>query len=181
MDQLDREESVGANTDFKTAGSNTGATGILREEIAASDCKYPLEFERLTLWPPVPHQVRLSNSSERGAVLCRALSGRLCAGDSLLIVGPSGCGKSSLLRAVAGLWRTGTGTIRVLPRSTTSFLPQEPYLPLDGSLRQQLCFPHAAGDEVAGDQTLLSVVSDFRVVLVAKHSILCVDKTMLVC
>ena len=56
MDQLDREESVGANTDFKTASSNTGTTGILREEIAASDCKHPLEFERLTLWPPVSHK-----------------------------------------------------------------------------------------------------------------------------
>ena len=31
-------------------------------------------------------------------------------GQSLLIVGPSGCGKSSLLRALAGLWASGTGS-----------------------------------------------------------------------
>lgn len=33
------------------------------------------------------------------------------AGDSILIVGPSGAGKSSFLRAIAGLWRVGSGSI----------------------------------------------------------------------
>ncbi len=61
-------------------------------------------------------------------------------GEGLLIVGPSGCGKSSLLRAIAGLWDTGTGTI-VRPKLTEIlFLPQRPYLVL-GSLRDQLLYP----------------------------------------
>ena len=61
--------------------------------------------------------------------------------QSLLIVGPSGCGKSSLLRAIAGLWNSGTGLIQRPELENLLFLPQKPYMIL-GSLRQQLLYPH---------------------------------------
>ncbi|KAG2486371.1 hypothetical protein HYH03_014951 [Edaphochlamys debaryana] len=46
-----------------------------------------------------------------GRLLAEGVSLSLEPGQSLLIVGPSGCGKSSLLRAIAGLWTEGAGTV----------------------------------------------------------------------
>ncbi|MEP0859611.1 ABC transporter ATP-binding protein/permease [Trichocoleus sp. DQ-U1] len=73
--------------------------------------------------------------------LVEDLSLELPAGEGLLVMGPSGCGKSSLLRAIAGLWDSGTGKI-VRPESDEIlFLPQRPYMVL-GTLRDQLLYPN---------------------------------------
>ena len=69
----------------------------------------------------------------------------------LLIVGPSGCGKSSLLRAIAGLWQSGSGTIHRPDLDDILFLPQKPYMIL-GTLRDQLLYPHI--DQAIADTTL---------------------------
>jgi putative ATP-binding cassette transporter len=63
----------------------------------------------------------------------------------LLIVGPSGCGKSSLLRAIAGLWNSGSGTIQRPDLDRILFLPQKPYMVM-GSLQEQLLYPHINQD-----------------------------------
>lgn len=88
-----------------------------------------LALESVTLHPP---------ESER--VLIKELSLVVKPGDALLITGDSGCGKSSLLRAIAGLWRTGAGTIQHPPADAVFFLPQQPYLQ-SGTLRSQLIYP----------------------------------------
>ncbi|MDJ0717569.1 MAG: ABC transporter ATP-binding protein/permease [Prochloraceae cyanobacterium] len=60
--------------------------------------------------------------------------------EGLLIMGVSGCGKSSILRAIAGLWNSGTGAIYRPQLEEILFLPQRPYMIL-GSLRDQLLYP----------------------------------------
>ncbi|PZO16544.1 MAG: ABC transporter ATP-binding protein [Leptolyngbya foveolarum] len=74
---------------------------------------------------------------------------------SLLVMGPSGCGKSSLMRAIAGLWKSGTGIILRPDIQELLFLPQKPYMVL-GSLRQQMLYPYP--DTEATGQQLTEVL-----------------------
>lgn len=69
------------------------------------------------------------------------LSVKVPQGSGLLVMGESGSGKSSLLRAIAGLWKSGTGLITRPKLSEMLFLPQRPYMIL-GTLREQLLYPN---------------------------------------
>lgn len=60
-------------------------------------------------------------------------------GERVLIRGQSGSGKSTIMRAVAGVWPWGTGSVE-LPRGDIAFLPQKPYFPL-GTLREAMLYP----------------------------------------
>ena len=60
-------------------------------------------------------------------------------GERVLIRGQSGSGKSTIMRAIAGVWPWGRGSVE-LPRGRIAFMPQKPYFPL-GTLRDAMLYP----------------------------------------
>src|SRR5262245_15366977 len=61
-------------------------------------------------------------------------------GERVLIAGCPEAGKNQLLRAVAGLWPAGTGTILLPPPEQVMFMPPRPYLPFT-TLRAAITYP----------------------------------------
>lgn len=103
-----------------------------------------LALEHLTLQTPAYQRT-----------LVKDLSIEVPAGQGLLIMGASGCGKSSLLRAIAGLWDSGSGTIVRPDADQILFLPQRPYMVL-GTLRDQILYPNTHIE--ADDQHLKQIL-----------------------
>lgn len=135
MDKL-KQDGLDTDSEESDASDNEDLRAIeLREmvEVAQSpplggnrDC---LRLSNVTLQPP--------NSS---TALITDLSFVLSEGQSLMIKGPSGIGKSSLLRAIAGLWARGFGSIERCHISECFFAPQSPYLCV-GTLRENALYP----------------------------------------
>jgi putative ATP-binding cassette transporter len=73
-------------------------------------------------------------------------------GERVLVAGESGTGKSTLVRAIAGLWPWGKGSIQVKSGAKMLLMPQRAYVPA-GSLRRAATYPDPADskeiDEVA--------------------------------
>ncbi|WP_374250233.1 ABC transporter ATP-binding protein/permease [Xanthobacter sp.] len=66
-------------------------------------------------------------------------------GERLFVSGASGSGKSTLVRAIAGLWPWGGGSINFHPDARLFMLPQKPYVP-SGTLRRAAAYPGGAED-----------------------------------
>jgi vitamin B12/bleomycin/antimicrobial peptide transport system ATP-binding/permease protein len=106
------------------------ASGGSRDGGIANHLSTHFKISDLTLLTPNSEQTLFND-----------LSFELDSSQSLLVVGTSGCGKSSLLRAIAGLWRNGSGTVEGPDYHDVLFLPQTPYMLL-GTLREQLIYPN---------------------------------------
>ena len=64
-------------------------------------------------------------------------------GERVLVAGESGTGKSTLVRAIAGLWPWGEGSIEIQSGAKLFLLPQRPYVPT-GTLRRAVAYPAPA-------------------------------------
>lgn len=88
------------------------------------------------------HIDRLSIAHSNGRAVIADASVVIGLGEKVLIVGESGTGKSTLIRALAGLWPWGSGSIALPAGKSLAFVPQKPYLPI-GTLRTVLLYPEA--------------------------------------
>ncbi len=97
----------------------------------------------------------LSISLSNGANLIEDASVQIAPGEKVLFKGESGSGKSTLIRAVAGLWPWGEGTILLPKGASIGFIPQRPYLPI-GTLRDALLYP--GGDASVSNEDLAAIL-----------------------
>lgn len=114
--------------------------------------------EGITIGESPDESLRIENLSislSNGAVLIEDASVQIAPGEKVLFKGESGSGKSTLIRAIAGLWPWGDGTILLPANKQIGFVPQRPYLPL-GTLREALLYP--GGDDAISDDRLTSIL-----------------------
>ncbi len=101
-------------------------------------------------------------------LLVANLSLEIPRGKRLLILGPNASARTALMRATAGLWKTGQGRIVRPPMWSMMFLPQQPYLTL-GSLRDQLLYALASREQIT-EKRLLSVLQDVHLETVLERT-----------
>ncbi len=89
---------------------------------------------------------QLSVTLEDGTVVVKDAEVAIARGERILVAGESGTGKSTLVRAIAGLWPWGTGTIQVAAGAKLLLMPQNAYVPV-GSLRRAVTYPLPIADK----------------------------------
>ena len=141
----EQTSEVASKEDSKAIEQSSDSEDSLRSQpLICFETAPTLKLQNLTLQTPNYQRTLIED-----------LSLTLAQTQSLLVMGPSGCGKSSLMRAIAGLWQSGKGTIQRPKLGDLLFLPQKPYMVL-GSLRKQLLYPYPDTDVT--DEDLESVL-----------------------
>ena len=141
---LPNSTDASVNGDISLAATPEGAESSkiqLRQMAPLGDLSSPLADASMGVPMSILSLENVTLSTpDRKRTLISDLTLKLKEGEDLLIVGSSGAGKSSLLRAIAGLWTAGDGSIERPSDEDVYFLPQRPYCAL-GSLKDQLLYP----------------------------------------
>lgn len=131
----------------------------LMEELEALDIGTIMEKdEQIALGESDDGAIHLDNLSiahSNGRVVVADATVTIPQGAKVLIAGESGSGKSTLIRALAGIWPWGSGSIRVPAGQSIAFVPQKPYLPR-GTLRSILLYPDS--DRMVPDEAVVAAL-----------------------
>jgi vitamin B12/bleomycin/antimicrobial peptide transport system ATP-binding/permease protein len=92
----------------------------------------------------------LSVTLDDGTEVVKDAEVSIAPGERVLLAGESGTGKSTLVRAIAGLWPWGEGSVEVAPGAKMLLLPQRAYVPA-GSLRRAATYPDAPDSKPEAD------------------------------
>jgi putative ATP-binding cassette transporter len=137
------------------AGSSTTMRGCRTGAPAPTACSRSTDAAAVIARPPEEGEPRiryfgnaegvlrlidLQVATQDGTIMIDRATVEIRPGEKVLIVGESGIGKSMLIRAIAGLWPWGKGTIEWPAGAATMFVPQRDYMPV-GSLRAVLAYP----------------------------------------
>ena len=79
----------------------------------------PISAAEAAARPPVALVIDAVVAGYGGPPIIRGVSAAVGIGEVVTMVGPNGAGKSTLLKAIAGLLRVESGTIRLGDRSRT--------------------------------------------------------------
>jgi putative ATP-binding cassette transporter len=109
------------------------------------------------------HLVNVSVRLNDGTAVVSETDVSIMPGERVLIAGESGSGKSTLVRAIAGLWPWGGGTVTIKSGARMFLLPQRPYIPI-GTLRRAAAYPEAP-EEFSDEE----IASAFEKVGLGKH------------
>jgi putative ATP-binding cassette transporter len=112
------------------------------------------------------HLEGLSIAHSNGRIVIADATVVIGLGEKVLIVGESGTGKSTLIRALAGLWPWGSGSIALPRGKSLAFVPQKPYLPI-GDLRSVLLYPET--EKPVSDETIVAAMKRCGLAYLAKR------------
>jgi putative ATP-binding cassette transporter len=122
--------------DLSTFAAVIARVGTLEEAMAtaADPARQPIQVAEGEA--PVAYRDVTLRGPRDDRLLVRDLSLEVPRGRRVLLTGPSAAARSALVRAAAGLWLRGSGSITRPARGRVMFLPEEPYL-VPGTLRDQ--------------------------------------------
>ncbi|QQO15578.1 ABC transporter ATP-binding protein/permease [Bradyrhizobium diazoefficiens] len=130
--------------DWTASARRVGALMLAIDEIESAEAGRALRIERRR----GDAALELNDvvvALDDGTPIVRGASVTIAAGEHVLIAGESGSGKSSLVRAIAGCWPWGQGSVTLASGQHMQVVPQRPYVPF-GTLRDAVTYPLPAAD-----------------------------------